>query len=184
MDTNSFAKPDEGCGLPRPANSCIDTRTTSFPWAKSCSKLSTGGRPAAESSRVAIVVASDEDRGALTKTLKNLTAEVVVCHNLKTLRRCLLRDKVDLVITDPTLPDGNWADVLRLIVRASLASDLLVNGRTADEGLRSEVMWRGGCGIVEPPYSVESVSRSARNALPLRGEVARGPGNEGEGAAA
>ena len=148
----------------RSAPAVLEGSTDTVPGSKMPLPLDSIDIEAAESSRVAIVVASDEDRGALTKTLKNLTAEVVVCHNLKTLRRCLLRDKVDLVITDPTLPDGNWADVLRLIVRASLASDLLVNGRTADEGLRSEVMWRGGCGIVEPPYSVESVSGGARNA--------------------
>ena len=87
-------------------------------------------------------------------------------ENLKTLRHCLLRDKVDLVITDATLPDANWADVLLLIVRASPATGLLVHSRAADEGLRSKVMWRGACGVVAPPYSVESVSGVARSVLP------------------
>ncbi len=122
--------------------------------------------PAAESPRVAIVIASDDARQALIETLGALDAEIVVHHNLRSLRRCLLRDKVDLVIADATLPDANWADVLRLIVRASLATELLVHCRTADEDMWSEVLWRGARGIVSPPYSIESVGRLAGKAVP------------------
>lgn len=115
---------------------------------------------------VAIVVASDDDREDLTEALRALHARVLVHENLRTLRGCLLSSDVDLVITDATLPDANWADVLRLIVRASLATDLLVHSRTADERLRSEVMWRGASGILTPPYSIKSLRAAARKALP------------------
>jgi DNA-binding NtrC family response regulator len=124
---------------------------------------------ATEPPRVAIVIGSDDARQALTEALSSLNAQLVVHENLRDLRRCLLRDKVDLVITDATLPDANWADVLRLIVRASLATELLVHSRTADEGLRSEVLWRGARGIVAPPYSIERMGGIARNTLPNGG---------------
>lgn len=138
---------------------------------------------AAESPRVAIVIASDDARQALTEALSALNAQVVVHENLRSLRLCLLRDKIDLVIADATLPDANWADVLRLIVRASLATELLVHSSTADEGLRSEVLWRGGRGIVTPPYSIECVDGVASNTLPKfggareRGTTSRGRGH-------
>lgn len=110
---------------------------------------------------VAIVVASDEVRGALIEAVQAMKARAVMYKDLRTLRQRLLRDEVYLVITDATLPDANWADVLRFIVRASLATDVLVHSRTADERLRSEVMGRGASGLVTPPYSVESLGGGA-----------------------
>jgi len=111
------------------------------------------------------VIESDSDRRRLTEALRALHAQVVVHENLKTLRRCLLRGDVDFVITDVTLPDANWADVLRLIVHASLTTSILVHSRTADDRLRSEAMWRGACGLLVPPYSQESVNVIFRDAL-------------------
>ena len=78
---------------------------------------------------VAIAVACDDDRHRLTEILGAVNAKVVAHENLRTLRRSLLRDNVDLVITDVTLADANWADVLRLIVRASLSTGILVHSR-------------------------------------------------------
>jgi DNA-binding NtrC family response regulator len=126
------------------------------------------GRAKAETATaplVAIVIESDSDRRRLTETLRALHAQVVVHENLKTLRRCLLRGDVDFVITDVTLPDANWADVLRLIVHASLTTSILVRSRTADDRLRCEAMWRGACGLLVPPYSLESVNVIFRDAL-------------------
>ena len=118
---------------------------------------------------VAIAVACDDDRHRLTEILGAVNAKVVAHENLRTLRRSLLRDNVDLVITDVTLADANWADVLRLIVRASLSTGILVHSRAFCETLRSEVVWRGGDGILIPPYSFEGVSKVIQQALPAAG---------------
>ena len=118
---------------------------------------------------VAIAVAGDDEKHRLTEILGAVNARVVPHENLRTLRRSLLRGNVDLVITDVTLADANWADVLRLIVRASLSTGILVHSRTFCETLRSEVVWRGGDGILVPPYSFEGVSEVIQQALPAAG---------------
>jgi DNA-binding NtrC family response regulator len=115
---------------------------------------------------IAIAVARDDDRNRLTQILGALNARVIAHDNLRTLRRSLLRDDVDLVITDVTLADANWADILRLIVRASLATGILVHCSGANETLRSEAMWRGADGMLIAPYSVEDVSEVVQKALP------------------
>ena len=128
---------------------------------------------------VAIAVACDDDRHRLTEILGAVNARVFAHENLRTLRRSLLRDNVDLVITDVTLADANWADVLRLIVRASLSTGILVHSTAFCETLRSEVVWRGGDGILIPPHSFESVSEVIRQALPAAGvrNAVRGQSN-------
>jgi DNA-binding NarL/FixJ family response regulator len=60
---------------------------------------------------------------------------------------------VDLVITDVTLPDGNWVNVLRLTLESSSSPGVLVHSRVINDRLWSEVLWRGAYDMLIAPYS-------------------------------
>ena len=114
---------------------------------------------------VAVAVASDEDRSRLTDLLRSLHVDVIVHKGLKTLRGSLLRDEVDLVITDVTLPDGNWVDVLRLTLDASSSPGILVHSRVVNDRLWSEVLWRGAYDMLIAPYSSTDGREIIKSAL-------------------
>ena len=48
------------------------------------------------------------------------------------------------VLTDVSLPDGNWCEVLRLVVQFGFSAEVQVLGPVATAGFRSEVEARGG----------------------------------------
>jgi len=114
---------------------------------------------------VAIAVASDEDRSRLVELLGSLHVDVIAHKNLKTLRGSLVRDDVDLVITDVTLPDGNWVDVLRLTLDASSSPGILVHSRVVNDRLWSEVLWRGAYDMLIAPYSSRDGREIIKSAL-------------------
>lgn len=115
--------------------------------------------------RVAVAVASDVDRRRLGEFLRGLNVDVSTHESLRALRRSLLREEVDLVITDVSLPDGNWVDVLRLTVQTSPHPGILVHSRVVSDRLWSEVLWRGAYDMLIAPYSSKDVCRVIEGAL-------------------
>jgi DNA-binding NtrC family response regulator len=73
------------------------------------------------------------------------------------------------VVTDATLEDGNWRDVLRTVVDYDpQAGVILIAPSSADEMLWSEAMWLGVHDILVEPFTeteaqqvVEGVLRAA-----------------------
>jgi DNA-binding NtrC family response regulator len=86
--------------------------------------------------------------------------------------RALLQTRPPLlsVVTDATLADGNWCDVLQTVVDYDpQAGVVLVAPSSADEMLWSEAIWQGVHDILVDPFTeaeaqqvVESVLRVAR----------------------
>jgi DNA-binding NarL/FixJ family response regulator len=114
---------------------------------------------------VAIAIASDANRNCLTALVRSLRADVIAHQSLGTLRESLIRGEVDLVITDVTLPDGNWVDVLRLAVEVSPPPVILVHSRVVHDRLWSEVLWRGAHYMLIAPYSYKDGCEIIESAL-------------------
>jgi DNA-binding NtrC family response regulator len=114
---------------------------------------------------VAVAIDSNEDRSRLVALLRALHLNVAAHKGLGTLRRSLLRDKVDLVITDVTLPDGNWVDVLRAALQASPSPGILVHSRLINDRLWSEVLWRGAHDMLIAPFSSKDGCEIVESAL-------------------
>jgi len=76
----------------------------------------------------------------------------------------------DLVFTDVSLQDGNWASVLKGLVDARAPASLVICTSGADETLWSEAIWRGVHDLLVEPYQakefrfvVEGALRAARS---------------------
>jgi DNA-binding NtrC family response regulator len=94
---------------------------------------------------VALVVMSLPERlKSLLTELKRLNLDILTvptCRQARTLLRT--RPPVDVVITDVTLADGNWSDVLREVVDTGTDTNVVVHASSPDAILWSEVLWRG-----------------------------------------
>lgn len=77
-----------------------------------------------------------------------LVERVNTCEEVSRLLRST--PGTDLILTSAKLPDGNWCDVLRMVVESRLSSEVRVvdqDGRTA---LRFEVR-RSRCSVLTEP---------------------------------
>lgn len=113
----------------------------------------------------AIAMESTDDRSQLVQLLISMNIAVVAHKSLETLRRSFLRDRLDLVVTDVTLPDGNWIDVLRLTLKASPSPGIIVHSRVINARLWSEVLWRGAYDMLIAPYSADDACKVIEGAL-------------------
>ena len=81
---------------------------------------------------------------------------------------------IDVVITDLTLPDGNWCDILKYLVDEGIRANVVVNAPFADERLWSEILWRGAYDLLVEPYENFELKRvvegAARVASPFAHE--------------
>lgn len=82
-----------------------------------------------------------------------------------------------LVFTQPKLPDGTWADIVSLAIKASKPVNVIVVGRLANVGLYLQTITRGAFDFIVPPltgYELTHVVRCAiENVLSRREAQAR-----------
>jgi DNA-binding NtrC family response regulator len=75
------------------------------------------------------------------------------------------RPRVDVVISDLSLTDGNWCDVFKHLVDNDIHASMVVIARQADERLWSEVLWRGAYDLLVEPYEPAHVRRVLEGAV-------------------
>ncbi|MEX2303963.1 MAG: hypothetical protein WD733_23660 [Bryobacterales bacterium] len=81
--------------------------------------------------------------------------------------RGLLQNKrrVELVLSDLSLTDGNWCDVFKHLIDNDIHASMVVIAPQADERLWSEVLWRGAYDLLVEPYEEGDVRRVVEGAL-------------------
>jgi FixJ family two-component response regulator len=73
--------------------------------------------------------------------------------------------QVAVVISDLSLPDGNWCDVFKHLIDNDIHASMVVTARHADERLWSEVLWRGAYDLLVEPYTDLDVRRVVEGAI-------------------
>jgi DNA-binding NtrC family response regulator len=107
-----------------------------------------------------------ERRRLLLQSLGPLNLETLAVDTCQQARRLLkTHPPVEVVITDLSLSDGNWCDVIRYVVDNGIQASLIVAARLADERLWSEVLWRGAYDMLIEPYDSREVQRVIEGAL-------------------
>jgi len=91
-------------------------------------------------------------------------------------------DPPALVVTDASLPDGDWADVLKATCTCTSFPPLIVVSRLADVRLYLDVMESGAYDFVVPPLASADVAYVVSGALLKRSH--HGPGKPQETSAA
>ncbi|MEX2300654.1 MAG: hypothetical protein WD733_06940 [Bryobacterales bacterium] len=83
-----------------------------------------------------LVVGPSSRRQALTSSLERLEMEILVAKDWRRAHQLLQAcPDVDVVVTDATLPDGNWCDVVQYAAQRDFQSAIVVVSRTGSERL-------------------------------------------------
>ena len=115
---------------------------------------------------MALVVMNQERRLPLLANLKKLNFDVLTVANCQEARALLAtRPPVEVIITDVTLPDGNWCDIFKYLVDYNVQASVVVSSALADESLWSEILWRGAYDLLVEPYENRELRRVVEGAL-------------------
>ena len=113
-----------------------------------------------------LVVMSQERRPSLLRNLNSLNIECLTVESCTQARRLLSTcPEIDVVITDVSLPDGNWCDVFRSVVDSGVPAGVVVSAASADEKLWSEVLWRGAYDLLVEPLDAAQVRHTIEGAI-------------------
>ncbi|MGH9403661.1 MAG: response regulator [Terriglobia bacterium] len=64
----------------------------------------------------------------------------------------------DIIFTDTALPDGTWADLLKLTHQRAGSPEVVVVSRLPEVGLYMDVMERGAFDFITPPFVSSDVA--------------------------
>jgi len=96
----------------------------------------------------------------LLDVLESCGIEVLAVCDCHEARRMLeTRPSVHVVVTDTTLPDGDWRRVLEIMARSSPNIEVIVHSRLGDHKLWLDVLEQGGYDVLVEPFHYEEVQR-------------------------
>lgn len=108
----------------------------------------------------------DETYKELEGVLASMSIAVVNARNFR--EASLLFKKaggVDLVFAGIALPDGSWADVLKLAQQSKNFLPVIVVSRTVDINLYLEALEKGAFDFVTPPFITSDLAHIIRSAI-------------------
>src|SRR5207302_11084855 len=72
--------------------------------------------------------------------------------------------KVQVVLTDTVLPDGDWRRVLEIVAHSCPNIEVVVSARLGDHRLWIDVLEQGAYDVLVEPYECEEVRRIVETA--------------------
>ena len=113
-----------------------------------------------EDTAVLVVMSSPRRCEPLVSELENDGFKVRTARSFHEARQCLeAGPNINVVITDISLPDANWCDVLRFLVNSGIRTSVVVTASAADASLRSEAIRRGAYDLLIQPFQRFEVRR-------------------------
>jgi len=101
----------------------------------------------------ALVVMASERSCDLISCLTKVAARVLSASSCAEAAEFLYAEPaVGIVLTDLTLPDGSWCDVMTKVLDVRPNAAVVVCSRLADERLWAEVLDAGGFDVLAEPY--------------------------------
>jgi two-component system C4-dicarboxylate transport response regulator DctD len=103
---------------------------------------------------------------ALQQELRAQSAVVRLAESCKDISAMLTTpDPPDVILTDLTLSDGTWEDVVRIGQDAVVPVNVIVVSRHADTRLYVEVLEKGAFDFIIPPFETLQLSHVLRSAF-------------------
>ena len=108
----------------------------------------------------AMLVMARERRLPLLDLLESCGFEVLLVFDCNQARRMLETQlPVQVVLTDRTLPDGDWRQVLEIVAQGRPNVQVVVCSRLGDHTLVIDVLEQGGYDVLIEPYQREEIQR-------------------------
>lgn len=115
---------------------------------------------APENSVSALLVGQyDTDRLLVRDVFRNSGWRLFEARDRRQAWRILTESLIQVVITESSLPKGNWKHLLSDLRRLPRAPQLVVTSRIADDRLWSEVLNLGGYDVLARPFEAEELLR-------------------------
>ena len=115
-------------------------------------------------SRILFVSGHREDALRLSQMLRSLPVRLDHVESVQQARAELRRAEYDVILTESSLPDGNWLDVLHLTRETPRSVEVIVTDAHADARFWSEVLNLGGYDLLAQPFYEPEVRRILYNA--------------------
>lgn len=110
-------------------------------------------------SRILFVSGHREDAHRLSQMLHSLPLVLDHVSTMEQTSAKLRQSDYDVILTEATLPDGNWLDVLRVARKHAGELEVIVTDPHADARLWSEALNMGAYDLVSQPFYEPEVRR-------------------------
>ena len=124
-------------------------------------------------SRILFVSGQHADAHRLSQMLRSLPVVLDHVVSLRQARAKLQQDEYDVILTEATLPDGNWVDTLHLAREIPREVEVIVTDRQADSRFWAEALNLGAYDLVAQPFYEPEVRRILFNACTRLGATPR-----------
>ena len=115
---------------------------------------------AATSVHVLALLPTCDDQASLSEIFRHSNWTLHFVEGLGQTKAMIDELAPGVVISDCTLPDAGWQDVLCELQRRDVEPTLIVASRLADERLWGEVLNLGGYDVLATPFRAQEVVRS------------------------
>ncbi len=114
---------------------------------------------------VLFISPSPVDAAAVSQMLGSIAIPCEHAETLKRARQKLEAEAFGVVLTEARLPDGTWADVVRLVGHAQRGSVVVVTDSLADTRFWLDALELGAYDVLAKPFCCGEVQRILVNAL-------------------
>ena len=115
-------------------------------------------------SRILFISGRQEDARQLSRMLHALPLELEHEPSLQLARTRLRQQEYDVILTEATLPDGKWLDVLHLVRESQRETEVIVTDPQADARFWAEALNLGAYDLLAQPFYEPEVRRILCNA--------------------
>jgi DNA-binding NtrC family response regulator len=113
----------------------------------------------------AMLIMVRESRLPLFDVLESCEFEVLPVCNCNEARRILeTQPQVQVVLTDTTLPDGDWRSVLEMVAEVHATVEVVVCSRLGGSRLWVDALEVGAYDVLVEPYPREEIQRTVESA--------------------
>jgi DNA-binding NtrC family response regulator len=105
-----------------------------------------------------------EDATVLSRMLGSLSVSIEHVANLQQARAKSQSRRYDVILTEASLSDGTWLDVLDLARQARPESEVIVTDQNADARFWAEALNLGAYDLIAQPFASAEVQRILSNA--------------------
>ena len=125
-------------------------------------------------SRILFLSGRQNDSRLLSQMLHGLPVIIDSAESLQEAATRLSQHEYQLILTEASVPDGTWLDVLHLVRSCPHEVQVLVTSPHADAALWAEALNLGVYDVLAQPFYEPEVRRILTNACEHRSRTARG----------
>ena len=115
-------------------------------------------------SRILFISGRPDDARRLCEMLHALPLQVEHASSIKQAATCLQQENYDVILTEASLPDGGWMDVLHLVRECPREPEVIVTDPQADARFWAEALNLGAYDLLAQPFYEPEVRRILYNA--------------------